>query len=181
VQITFFFVLFQLNTLSTPFPKAWNVPPENPNFVGRVDVLTEISNLLNTSSSKIVVISGPQGFGKTQIAKRFVYKNFANYDVVWWFRVNQYLKSQFEEFALVIAPFLGVDIPQSMQSIGHEHLITIIKEGIRRKNLKCLIVFDDAQAYSEIESYIPFSHDKNIHTIVTTKNGNFSTQAIQNE
>jgi len=179
VQIIFCFVLFQLNTLSAPFPKAWNVPPENPNFVGRVDVLTEISNLLNTSSSKIVVISGPQGFGKTQIAKRFVYQNFANYDVVWWFRVNQYLKSQFEEFALVIAPFLGVDIPLSIQSIGHEHLITIIKEGIRRQNLKCLIVFDDAQAYSEIEPYIPFSHDKNIHTIVTTKNGNFSTQATQ--
>ena len=147
--------------------------------MGREEILAEISHLFKTASLKTAIISGPQGFGKSQTVKRYVYQNFADYDVVWWFRANQYLKPQFEKFALAMAPHLGLDIEYRFQSIGHERLIAMIKEGIRRKNLKCLIVFDDAHAYPEIEPYVLFSHDKTIHTLVTTKNGNFSSHTIQ--
>ena len=173
------FIFLQVSAVSNPNPLVWNVPTENPYFVGREDILTEISNIFKTASAKIAVIAGHQGLGKSQTAKRFVYQNFANYDVVWWFRANQYLKPQFEKFALIIAPFLEIDIQKSIQDIEHGHLISLIKEGIRRKNLKCLIVFDDAATYPEIEPYVLFSHNKTIHTLITTKNGNFSTYAIQ--
>lgn len=173
------FIFWQVSALSKPFPLVWNVPAENPYFVGREDVLAEISNIFEAASPKTAVIGGHQGLGKSQTAKRFVYQNFANYDVVWWFRANQYLKPQFEKFALIIAPFLEIDIQKSITDIEHGLLISIIKEGIRRKNLKCLIIFDDALTYSEVEPYVLFSHTNTIHTLITTKNGNFSTHTIQ--
>lgn len=179
-----FFKLFlvwsflETSSFSNLSPLVWNAPPENPNFVGREDILHEVLNLFNKAPLKIAVINGPPGYGKTQTAKRYIYLNFAKYDAVWWFRANQYLKPQFERFALAIAPHLGLKIEKSIHTIGHEYLISMIKEGIRLKNLKCLIVFDDAQSYSEIEPYLLFSHDKTIHTLVTTRNGNFSTHPI---
>lgn len=172
----FFFYVSAANDL---IPHVWDVPTENPNFVGREDILAEISNLFKSASLKTAVITGPQGFGKSQTAKHFVYQSFSNYDVVWWFRSNQYLKPQFERFALAIAPYLGMNIEKSIFTIGHEYLISMIKEGIRRKKLRCLFVFDDARIYSDIEPYVFFSHNKTIHTLITTKNGNFSNNALQ--
>ena len=76
-------------------PAVWNMPTENHRFVGRDDIIEEIKMQLNAQQQEVVVIRGPQGFGKTQIAKRFVYKNFQKYDVVWWFKANQYLQPHF--------------------------------------------------------------------------------------
>jgi tetratricopeptide (TPR) repeat protein len=128
---------------------------------------------------KTAVVIGPQGFGKTQVAKKYVHENFKNYDVVWWFRANQYLKPQFEEFALEVISQVELDLPKSIGELVPEYLARIVKEGIRQKNLKCLIIFDDAQTYPEIEEYLLFSHDKNIHTLITSKNGNFSEAGIK--
>ncbi|MBX9805726.1 MAG: hypothetical protein K2Y18_08255 [Alphaproteobacteria bacterium] len=178
-KILLIFIFWQASTHSKPFPLVWNAPPENPHFVGREDILNDILNLFNSAPLKTAVIGGAQGFGKSQTAKRFVYQNFANYDVVWWFRANQYMKPQFEKFALAMSSVLGLNIENSIGAIGHERLISMVKEGIRLKNLKCLIVFDDTQTYSEIEPYILFSHDKTIHTLITTKNGNFSSNSLQ--
>lgn len=167
-----------LHTENPPIPQAWNVPTENPHFVGREEMLQEIAELFEREPLKTVVITGPQGFGKSQVAKQFIYQNFPQYDVVWWFRANQYLKPQFERFAAAVAPYLGVPLPPSLQNIEHEHLISLIKEGIRRKNCKCLIVFDDAPTYAEMKPYVLFSHDKTVHTLITTKNGNFASNAL---
>lgn len=169
----------QTLAFSSAYPKIWNVPPPNHYFVGREDVLESILAMFKSTDHNTTVIAGPQGFGKTQIAKRFVYKNFADYDVIWWFRASQYLKPQFEKFALEIANKLGLNVDKSMQALGPELLIREVKEAIRNKNLKCLIIFDDAQSYPDIEQYVLYSHENNIHTLITTKNGNFSSHALQ--
>lgn len=178
-KIALFFVLFYHSCLSDSLPHVLNIPSENPNFIGREDQIAELSRLLNDTPPKIVVISGAQGFGKTQLAKKFAYQNLKNYDVVWWFRSNQFMKPQFEQFSFAMASILKLQISLPIQAIGHEYLLTIIKEGIRRSNLKCLLIFDDAQTFSEIEPYIPFLNNKKIHIIITTKNGNFSAHSIQ--
>ena len=172
------FVLCATTSWAAKPPQVWNIPAENPNFIGREEALDNIYNIFKTSDTKTAVISGSQGFGKTQIAKRYAYNNFSEYDVVWWFKANRYLKPQFEQFALMIAPIVGLDIKDSIKTIGHDHLIKMIKEAVRRKNLKSLIIFDDATSYKDIEPYILYSHQNNIHTIVTTKNSNFSTKSL---
>ncbi len=162
---------------STILPAVWNVPNENPHFVGREEILALVDQACKASPHKTAVLTGPQGFGKTQIAKRFVYKNFAQYDVVWWFWANQYLKPQFARFAQAVAYHLRLD-KDLKGTLSQDHWIHWVKEALRRSRLKCLIIFDDAQTYPEIEDYIVFSHDKNIHTLITTKNGHFSSETI---
>jgi tetratricopeptide (TPR) repeat protein len=160
-------------------PQVWNVPAQNPNFVGRVDLLSSIQDLLQSTEIKVSVISGPSGFGKSQIAKQYVYQNYTNYDVVWWFKGNQYLDPQFENFALALDPFLKLGISEKIKTIGHNRLVEIVKDAIRIKGVKCLIIFDDVQVFKDVESYIPFTHEKNIHILVTTKNANFSDKAFR--
>lgn len=160
-------------------PTIWNVPLENPNFVGRKSLLAAIGNSFKTAPFNIVVIAGPSGFGKSQIAKQFAHLNYSQYDVVWWFKGNQYIEPQFENFALALDAELGLNLDGGLKSISHGRLIMRVREALRKKNLKCLIIFDDVQVYDDIKTYIPFTHDNNVHTLITTKNGGFATELIK--
>lgn len=104
--IIFFTIMFLITGGCHAEPAIWNVPQENHHFVGRDDIFEKIKTRLKSPNQELVVIKGPQGFGKTQIAKRFVYKYFKKYDVVWWFRANQYLQPQFEKFVESMAAYL---------------------------------------------------------------------------
>ena len=179
VKVCLSLVFLQAASFAEIRPLVWNVPAQNPHFIGREDILSLVSQAIKVAPNKTVVLSGPQGFGKTQIAKGFVYKNFADYDVVWWFRANQYLKPQFARFAQAMAYHLNLDKSLSVEQVSHDQLFRVVKEVLRRTPLKCLVIFDDAQTYPAIEDYILFSHDKNIHTLITTKNGNFSSDTVQ--
>lgn len=64
-------------------PHVWNAPSENLNFVGRGEFLKRIETIFNQDQGKITVLYGPPGFGKTQIAKRYTYTHYPNYDFVW--------------------------------------------------------------------------------------------------
>jgi len=179
--LSFFCILLWLQPVANPasFPQVWNMPMDNPYFVGRGEILGEISRIFKKTSLRTAVISGHQGFGKSQVAKRYAHQHFEEYDVVWWFRANQYIKPQFERFALELGSYLNLNLEKTIRNIAHERLVSLIKEACRRKNLKCLIIFDDAQTYKDIEPYILFSHRNTIHTLITTKNATFSEKTLQ--
>lgn len=158
-------------------PLIWNVPGKNPNFIGREDKLKKIEEVFKKDGFKTAVLAGPSGFGKSQIAKHYVYVTSNNYDIVWWFKGNQYLTQQFEHFSENVSSEFGLNI--DIKAVGHAKLISIIKDFIRKKALRCLVIFDDVHTYSDIETYIPFTHENNIHTIITTRNSNFSEPVIQ--
>lgn len=173
------FTTLPFQASAAPIPDVWNVPVENPSFVGREDILKTIKSLLANPHLNTAVIYGPSGFGKSQIVKHYIYKNYPAYDIVWWFKGNQYLEPQFKNFALELSSYLNLGLEEKIHTVEHNRLIHIVKSAIRKKGLKCLIVFDDAQTYPDIEPYIPFSHEKNIHILITTKNANFSDHAIR--
>ena len=172
--VFFLWATIQVGGCLASSPKVWNVPSDNPNFVGREDLLKNVFAGFHNKPTNTVVISGSQGFGKSQTAKHYAHQHFEEYDVVWWFRANQYIIPQFEKFALQIAPYLGLHIAKIIHSIAPEQLVNLIKEAIRQKNLKCLIIFDDAQAYEDIEPYVLFSHKNTIHTLLTTEKTQFN-------
>ncbi len=172
-------IILPLSSFAVPIPPVWNVPAENHNFVGRTEILQAITELFKNAPLKTAVLHGPSGFGKSQIIKHYIYKHYSQYDIVWWFKGNQYFEPQFEEFALEVGPYMGLDLDKKIKTIEHGRLINIIKGAIRKKSLKCLIIFDDVQTYRDIELYIPFSHEKSIHILITTQNANFSAEAIQ--
>lgn len=169
--------LFPVKGQTAQIPTIWNVPAENPNFVGREAFLTAIQNSFKTAPFKITVLAGSSGFGKSQIAKKYAHLNYSNYDIVWWFKGNQYIVPQFENFASALETELEFNL--NVKSISHGRLIMRVKEALRKNDLKCLIIFDDVQVYSEIEPYMPFANESNIHSLITTKNGEFSTDPIK--
>src|SRR4051794_40280376 len=68
-----------------------NLPPANPDFVGREEVLTNLHDLLTNARGPAVLtqsISGLGGIGKTQTALAYCYRHLADYRLVWWLRAE---------------------------------------------------------------------------------------------
>ena len=73
---------------ATAVPPVWgNVPPKNPNFTGRADLLTQVRDRLRRGATAAVLphaLHGMGGVGKSQIAVEYVYRHQDEYDVIWW-------------------------------------------------------------------------------------------------
>jgi len=125
--------LFPVKGQTAQIPTIWNVPAENPNFVGRQTFLNTIGNSFKTTPFKVTVLAGPSGFGKSQIAKKYAHLNYSNYDIVWWFKGNQYIAPQFENFASALETELEFNL--NVKSISHGRLIMRVKEALRKNDL----------------------------------------------
>jgi tetratricopeptide (TPR) repeat protein len=69
------------------------VPPRNPHFTGRHELLHALRQQLADTSAGVVVqasaIHGLGGVGKTQLAIEYAHRYAADYELVWWLRAEQ--------------------------------------------------------------------------------------------
>ncbi|MFH8803654.1 FxSxx-COOH system tetratricopeptide repeat protein [Streptomyces sp. NPDC017936] len=65
-------------------PRVWNLPPRNSRFVGRDETLARLRQAL-TDHARLVV-TGPGGSGKTQLALEYAYRFAGHYELAWWVR-----------------------------------------------------------------------------------------------
>jgi TIR domain len=69
-------------------PTIFNVPPSNPNFTGRAELLQALRRRLAETSASAVVqtsaVHGLGGVGKTQLAIEYAHRFASDYDLVWW-------------------------------------------------------------------------------------------------
>jgi len=80
--------LRRVRRISTDAPVVWGaVPARNPEFVGRRDLLDRIAVSLETTGR--VVLHGPGGLGKTQLAVEYIYWRLRDHDLVWWISATQ--------------------------------------------------------------------------------------------
>jgi tetratricopeptide (TPR) repeat protein len=66
--------------------KIWNIPLRNPDFTGRELILEETGAFLartGENTAKQICLTGPSGFGKSEIAIEFAHRNSAAYHVIW--------------------------------------------------------------------------------------------------
>ena len=133
-------------------------------FTGRVKALEIIRETLvsEVSPIPIQVIVGLGGVGKTQVALEYIYRNSCDYHLIWWLPANDYPSLVAEYAALATA----LDLPEkSLQSFPE------ISRSVRRwlqNNGAWLLVFDDAQEWSQVQSLIPVGASG--HTIITSRN-----------
>ena len=72
-------------------PPVWgNVPPRNPGFTGRDQMLADVRQALLSGGRAVVqALAGMGGVGKTQLAAEYAHRFASGYDVVWWIAAEQ--------------------------------------------------------------------------------------------
>ena len=152
----------------------WNIPPGNPYFTGRAQEIKEIQQKFATSLSKIVTLSGPSGFGKSQVAKQFAHQATPHYDIVWWFKATRYLEPQVEEFAHALSDHW--EHSGRGKAKTSERLLRAMQHTLRTQKLRALIIFDDVHNFEEIKPYLPFFQESDV--LITTRNSTLSMSTL---
>lgn len=154
----------------SPSPQIWNVPAANDYFVGREKELKELETLLNKYHKLMVV--GPGGIGKTQLAKKFAHQQYNNYQIIWWFDVTKNIDAQLNSLAYQLSETrIGTEI--NIGKLSASAVSLYVKEALRKTDKSWLIIFDNVKNIDLIKDYIPESHNKTKkEVLITSRNAN---------
>jgi len=121
----------------------------------------------------ILALTGGPGFGKTQTAKKYAQQFHKNYDVIWLIDAQQDIPNQFEKLALALNHILPEREKITLSKLSKDALIDTVKNILRLKQISHLLIFDNAETYSQVEKFIPCNHDQSEkHILLTSRNAN---------
>ncbi|MEU9347047.1 FxSxx-COOH system tetratricopeptide repeat protein [Streptomyces sp. NPDC048278] len=150
-----------------PVPVVWgNVPPNNPNFTGREELLTQVHEQLLTGDTSAVLphtLHGMGGVGKSQIAIEYVYRHTAEYDVIWWIPSEQ--PTMILTALTELAHRLGLNVGTEAN-----RAVPAVREALRRGEPydRWLLVFDNAENVEAVRPYFPTGGTGKI--LITSRN-----------
>src|SRR5690606_2550407 len=139
--------------LSRSRPHVWGrVPQRNPAFVGRGELLDELSRRLTAGDTHILpqALRGMGGVGKTQLALEYAWRNQDRYDLVWWIPADT--PTQVQQALIDLAPRLGVDADRDPAGISRTVLETL-RSGHPYRDW--LLIYDNAAAPEDIRPLLP--------------------------
>ncbi|MFD5824327.1 FxSxx-COOH system tetratricopeptide repeat protein [Lentzea sp. NPDC060358] len=148
-------------------PPVWgNVPPRNPNFTGRRELLEQLGKRLAAGGTTAVLPSalhGMGGIGKTQMATEYVYRHSQDYDLIWWIEAARV--TQIRASLTDLARQLG--LPGASES---NTAVPAIREALRlgRPFRRWLLVFDAAETPEEVLPFIPTNGPGEV--LITSRN-----------
>jgi hypothetical protein len=148
-------------------PPIWgNVPPRNPNFTGRDDLIEQLRRQLTTGGTTAVLpaaIHGMGGIGKTQTAAEYIYRHLDDYDLVWWIQAAQ--PAQIRSDLTELAKQLGFPGSSEVHTA-----VPAVLEALRRGSpiRRWLLVFDAAESPEMVRRFFPANGPGEI--MVTSRN-----------
>jgi tetratricopeptide (TPR) repeat protein len=130
-----------------------NLPPRNPDFVGRSAALQAIKAALTAPNDPPLVvtqaITGLGGVGKTQTALAFAHAQLAERRLVWWLDA--------EEPAKLAADYATLALPLGLPEAADQAALNAeIKKTLQASD-GWLLVFDNAEERADIRPYLPTS------------------------
>ncbi len=154
-------------------PSVWgSIPPRNPNFTGREELLEQLAQRLGAGTTAILpaALHGMGGIGKTQMAVEYIYRHLTDYDVVWWIQATE---------ATVIRASL-TELGQHLQLTGVGEPTTAVPavlEALRlgRPFRRWLLIFDSAEEPELVCSFFPIHGPGEI--LVTSRSPNWAAMA----
>ncbi|WP_052721099.1 FxSxx-COOH system tetratricopeptide repeat protein [Actinoplanes rectilineatus] len=146
-------------------PAVWgNVPPRNPNFTGRTELLDQLRAGLTAEPTAVLpeALHGLGGVGKTQVVVEFVYRNAGDYDVVWWISAER--PAQITSAMVELATKLRLPVNAEAAAVP------AVKEALRVgvPYARWLLVFDNADVPEDVRPYFPLGGPG--HIVVTSRN-----------
>ncbi|WP_410625618.1 FxSxx-COOH system tetratricopeptide repeat protein [Amycolatopsis sp. cmx-8-4] len=129
-----------------------NVPPRNPFFVGRDDLLEAIHHRLHPTDVtnqlvSVLPLHGIAGVGKTQLAIEYVHRYADHYHLVWWVSIDNPTVA-FASLA-ALAGQLGLPV----QGPPETALIPLWAELTRRTDW--LLIYDNADSFDLLADLLP--------------------------
>jgi hypothetical protein len=158
------------------FPGEWlkisNLPPRNPTFTGRDELLDKLHRMLSVGQTTAVVAAhGLGGVGKTQLALEYAHHYGEQYWLRWLVSAEDPLRirSSLSE----LASRLGLSLEPEQ-----ERMVAAVREYLDGAK-GWLMVFDDATEPADLLPLLPSSGQG--HVIITTRNPNWEELAGQLE
>ncbi len=153
-------------------PLIWgNVPPRNPNFTGRTELLDQLGERLTAGGTTVVLpadflpaaLHGMGGIGKTQMVVEYIYRHLHDYDVIWWIQATQ--PAQIRAGLAELAQRLR--LPGSSEA---HTAVLAVREALRvgRPYRRWLLVFDSAESPETVRQFFPTNGPGEI--LITSRN-----------
>ncbi|WP_371646904.1 FxSxx-COOH system tetratricopeptide repeat protein [Streptomyces mirabilis] len=155
-------------------PTIWgNIPPRNPNFTGREELLDKLHQRLLREKATAVLphtLHGMGGVGKSLLAVEYLYRRMAEYDVVWWISAER--TAQISLSLVELAPRLGLPTGSDVSST-----VASVLEALRigAPYANWILVFDNAESPESVRQFFPAGGPGNI--LVTSRNPQWASVA----
>jgi tetratricopeptide (TPR) repeat protein len=145
-------------------PAIFKVPPRNPNFTGRGELIQELRRKLADTATGAVVqaeaIHGLGGVGKTQLAVEYVHRFAADYELIWWVSAEEPIAIAGQLAALS----RRLDLPQLPNL--NEQVAALFDELGQRDGW--LLVYDNVEGPATLTGYRPPAGRG--HLLITSRN-----------
>jgi len=145
--------------------QLWNIPPRNPFFTGREELLDHLHHLLTTNQTTTLTqppaISGLGGIGKTQTALEYIYRYRSKYQQVFWVKADTR-----EELVTDLVAIAGhLRLPQ--QYAQDQNIVLAATRLWLESHTGWLLVLDNADDLKMISPYLPAGGAG--HILLTTR------------
>ena len=149
---------------------ASNLPPRNPVFTGRGNLLEEIRNCLAGGLVPAVALRGLGGVGKSQLALEYAHRlrEAGLYELVWRVRADSPVTAG-EDLAS-LAPLLGVTPDGKIGDVANAAV-----DALKYRS-NWLLVFDNAASPRDVSLVLPSGYG---HVLITSRNRGWSGIAAQ--
>ena len=146
------------------------LPPPNPVFTGRDDMLAEIGRRLDGGPVAVVAVRGLGGMGKSQVALEYAHRmrGSGRYRVAGWVRADSVVTAA-EDLA-AMAPLLGLAADGPAGEVAASVVLAL------KSRRDWLVVFDNAQVPGDLAGMLPAGGG---HVLITSRNRAWSGIASQ--
>ncbi|MFG3590211.1 FxSxx-COOH system tetratricopeptide repeat protein [Streptomyces sp. NPDC047990] len=155
-------------------PTIWgNIPPRNPNFTGREELLDKLHQRLLREKATAVLphtLHGMGGVGKSLLAVEYLYRRMTDYDLVWWIPAER--TAQIALSLVELAQRLGLPSGSDASST-----VTAVLEALRVgvPHTNWILVFDNAESPESVRPFFPAGGPGNI--LITSRNPQWASLA----